>query len=112
VFYEVRMGSVLCLLSVSLHTLLALSCEQLASATHEDMGGGTEDVEVGDTRLLICLSIDGELTSHTLPQRRGWLLRASATLPGRRVLQKAYRGFSCLVFDHPPALASTVAPLE
>jgi hypothetical protein len=35
---EVRMGSVLCLLTVSLHTLLALSCEQLAPATHEDIG--------------------------------------------------------------------------
>jgi hypothetical protein len=40
------MGSVLCLLTVSMHTLHALSCEQLAPATHEDIGG-TEDVEVG-----------------------------------------------------------------
>jgi hypothetical protein len=37
VFYEVRVGTVLCLLTVSLHTLHALSCEQLAPATHEDM---------------------------------------------------------------------------
>jgi hypothetical protein len=37
VFYDVRMGSVLCLLTVSLHTLHALSCEQLAPGTHEDM---------------------------------------------------------------------------
>ena len=31
-------GSVLCLLTVSLHMLLALSCELLTPATHEDMG--------------------------------------------------------------------------
>jgi hypothetical protein len=35
---EVRMGSVLCLLTVCLHTLLALSCELPAPATHEDIG--------------------------------------------------------------------------
>jgi hypothetical protein len=37
-----------------------------APATHEDMGGGTEDVEVGNTRLLTNFSIDGEYTSNTL----------------------------------------------
>jgi hypothetical protein len=31
-----------------------------APATHKDMGGGTEDVEVGDTGWLTILSVDGE----------------------------------------------------
>jgi hypothetical protein len=60
------LGSVLCLLTVSLHTLHALLCEQLTPATHEDMGDGTEDVEVGDTSYLTSFSINGEHTSYTL----------------------------------------------
>jgi len=66
VFYEVLMGSVLYLLTVSLHTLLALSCEQLAPATHEDMGVAPKLWRWGDTRLLTSFSIIGEYTSGGL----------------------------------------------
>jgi hypothetical protein len=65
VFHEVRMGSVLCLPTVSLHTLLALPCEQLAPAIHEDIGDGTVDGEVGDTSHLTGFSNNGEYTSNT-----------------------------------------------
>jgi hypothetical protein len=47
-------GSQLCLFTVSLHTLLALSCELLAPATHEDMEDGTEDEKVG-TRCIVTI---------------------------------------------------------
>ncbi len=65
-------------------------------------GGGTEDVEVGDTSLLTSLSIDGEYTSDTLSERRGSILPASVSILMKVVLQKRYRGLSRLVFDLPP----------
>jgi hypothetical protein len=43
------------------------------------MGDGTEDVEVRDTSLLTSCNANGEYTSNTLSERRGWLLRAFAT---------------------------------
>jgi hypothetical protein len=77
-----------------------------APTTHEDMGS-TDDVEVGDTSLLTSFSVDGEYTSNILSERRGWLLRASATLLVEWVLREPHRGFSRLVFDLLPALLST-----
>jgi hypothetical protein len=48
----------------------------------------------------------------TPPQRP---LRASLTVSAAVLMvscpRKPHRGFSCLIFDHPPALASTVATL-
>jgi hypothetical protein len=41
--------------------------------------GWHENVEVGDTRDLTNLSIDGESTSIAFSERREWLLRSSAT---------------------------------
>jgi hypothetical protein len=38
----------------------------LAPATHEDMGDGTEDVEVRDKSLLTRFSVNSEHTSNTL----------------------------------------------
>ena len=50
--------------------------------------------------VLTNFSIDGECTSTTFSERRGWLLRAfAALLMGDAVLQKPYRGLSPLVFD-------------
>ena len=74
-------------------------------------GGYVGDLQMQDTGYLTSVSMDGEYTFSTFSERREWLLRASATplLMGR--LQEAHRGFSCLIFDHPPALASTVAAL-
>ena len=37
----------------------------LAPATHEDMGDGTDDVEVGDISILTSFSIDGEYCLNT-----------------------------------------------
>ena len=54
------------------------------------------------TYLLTSLSMDSEYISITLSERRGCLLRASATLSSGEVLQEGHRGFSRLVFDHPP----------
>jgi hypothetical protein len=62
----------------------------------------------GDTSHLTNLSIDGEYSSNTFSERREWLLRASATLL-MGGLQEPHRGLSSLVFDHPPAMASTIS---
>src|SRR5215207_2225566 len=53
----------------------------------------------GDSRILTNLSIDGEYSSNTLSERRGWLLRAYATPSNGEVLQERHKGFSRLVFD-------------
>jgi hypothetical protein len=71
--------------------------------------GGTEDAEVGNTRLLISFSVDGEYTSNILSEAREWLLRASAARLVEAVLQEPHKRFSCLAFDLPPALASTIS---
>ena len=73
-----------------------------SSATHEAMGGGIEDVEVGDTSHLTIFSAYDEYTPDTLSEPRGWLLKASATPSNRVMLQEPHRGFSRLVFDLPP----------
>jgi predicted ester cyclase len=49
--------------------------------------GGTEDVEVRDKSHLTSFSNNGEYSSNTLSERRGWLLRASATPTNGRVLR-------------------------
>src|SRR5215204_4424600 len=72
-------------------------------------GAGTEDEKGGDAGSLTSFSIDGEYTSVAFSERREWLLRGSATPCNDRVLLKPYRGFSRLVFDLLPALASTIS---
>jgi hypothetical protein len=59
-------GSVLYLLKVSLHTLLALSWVAARTSYPRGHGDGTEDVEVGDTSHLTIFSINGEHASDTL----------------------------------------------
>ena len=56
----------LCLLKVSLHTLLALSWVAARTSYPRGHGDGTEDVEVGDTSHLTIFSINGEHASDTL----------------------------------------------
>ena len=78
------------------------------------MGSGeddSEDVEVRDTGHLTSFSIDDEYTSNTLSERRGYLLRVSATLLIVES-QKPYRRLSPLVFDLLSALASTVSSCQ
>jgi hypothetical protein len=49
------LGSLLCLLTISLHTLLILSCELLGRGWYY-----VGDLQVHDTGCLTSLSIDGE----------------------------------------------------
>jgi len=102
------LGSLLCLLTVSLHTLHALLCEQLAPATHEDIGDGTEDVETGYTGHLTIFSADSEHSSNTSSEAPESLSNGLRGDSNGEVLQESRRGFSSLVFDLLPALASTV----
>src|SRR5215204_2170053 len=60
----------------------------------------------GDAGSLTSFSIDGEYTSDTLSARRGSILPASVAI---LMVGKPHREFSRLVFDLPPALASTVS---
>ena len=57
----------LCLLKVSLHTVLVLSCELPAPATHQGTGGGPEDMEVG-IRVISLASVLAVNTPLTSPE--------------------------------------------
>jgi hypothetical protein len=75
----------------------------------EGHGGGTEDVEVWDTRFLTSFSIDGEYASISFSEATQSLSNGLRGGSNGRVLQKPYRGLSRLVFDLLSALASTVS---
>jgi hypothetical protein len=50
-----------------------------APVTHENLGVAPRMWGVQDTGYLTSFSVNGEYHSNTLSERRGWLLRASAT---------------------------------
>ena len=102
------LGSLLCPLTVSLHTLHALLCEQLAPANHEDMGDGTEDVETGYASHLTIFSADSEYSSNTSSEAPESLCNGLRGESNRGTLEP-HRGLSPLVFDLRRALASTIS---
>jgi len=80
-----------------------------ASVRLEPIARSYTSVTSGRTRPLLACSFchNPTLQHYRLPNvTTNWLLRASATYR-RWVLQEPQRGFSCLVFDLLPALAST-----